>query len=125
MTNDAFPNIGAVTNQNDNRIWAFLGLASRGLTGSLIGAEHLASLMIGELPVVEMETEKNLEKIFAMAESQRNWILFFDEADAFQAAAILSRVCSMLIFVPPAPRFFIFAAEDARGLLDLSPKAIL
>jgi SpoVK/Ycf46/Vps4 family AAA+-type ATPase len=59
-------------------------------TGKTLAAETLASSLKKDLYRIDLskvvskyigETEKNLEKIFKKAEN-KNWILFFDEADA-------------------------------------------
>jgi SpoVK/Ycf46/Vps4 family AAA+-type ATPase len=59
-------------------------------TGKTLAAETLASGLKKDLYRIDLsqvvskyigETEKNLEKIFKRAEN-KNWILFFDEADA-------------------------------------------
>ena len=55
------------------------------LTASLLGKQAQAHVYRIDLSMVVSkyigETEKNLEKVFAMAEN-KGWILFFDEADA-------------------------------------------
>jgi hypothetical protein len=55
------------------------------LTASLLGKQHNKDVYRIDLSQIVSkyigETEKNLEKVFAKAEN-RNWILFFDEADA-------------------------------------------
>lgn len=55
------------------------------LTASLLGKQFEKDVYRIDLSLVVSkyigETEKNLEKIFAKAEN-KNWILFFDEADA-------------------------------------------
>lgn len=60
------------------------------ITGKTLAAEELASSLKKDLYRIDLsqvvskyigETEKNLERIFKRAEN-KNWILFFDEADA-------------------------------------------
>lgn len=66
----------------------FFGPSGTGktLAAALLGQRRKRAVYRIDLSMVVSkyigETEKNLEKIFAMAESQENWILFFDEADA-------------------------------------------
>jgi len=65
----------------------FYGLPGTGktLTASLLGKSSGLDVYRIDISMVVSkyvgETEKNLEKVFAMAEN-KNWILFFDEADA-------------------------------------------
>lgn len=72
---DAFPSVGALPDlrgliargKNDlsvprmNRVWTLMGLGSKGLTGSLLASEHLASLVLGEFPVVDSEIARRLD----------------------------------------------------------------
>jgi SpoVK/Ycf46/Vps4 family AAA+-type ATPase len=72
---------------NVKKVALFTGADS---TGKTLAAETLASNTKKDLYRIDLgrvvskyigETEKNLEKIFKRAEN-KNWILFFDEADA-------------------------------------------
>jgi len=72
---------------NVKKVALFIGADS---TGKTLAAETLASNTKKDLYRIDLgrvvskyigETEKNLEKIFKRAEN-KNWILFFDEADA-------------------------------------------
>ncbi len=66
----------------------FLGPSGTGktLAAALLGKKSKRNVYRIDLSMVVSkyigETEKNLGKVFAMAESRKNWILFFDEADA-------------------------------------------
>ena len=65
------------------------------------------------------ETEKNLEKVFSMAENRKDWILFFDEADSLfgKRTAVNS---SNDKFANQETSFLLQRVEDFPGLAVLA-----
>ena len=65
------------------------------------------------------ETEKNLEKVFSMAENRKDWILFFDEADALFGKRTEVRNSNDK-FANQETSFLLQRVEDFPGLVVLA-----
>ncbi len=92
------------------------------MTAALLGKSHGMDVYRVDLSTVVSkyigETEKNLAKLFDMAEN-KNWILFFDEADALFSKRMATQ-SSNDMFANQQVAFLLQRIEDYNGVVILA-----
>ena len=94
----------------------------KSMTAALIGKSHGIDVYRVDLSTVVSkyigETEKNLAKLFDMAEN-KNWILFFDEADALFSKRMATQ-SSNDMFANQQVAYLLQRIEDYNGVVILA-----